>query len=167
MPEEEDFQSLKNSNNQFGRKNLNNEKLIGNRIFRTYHPDHFERMKTGTYLDIFSEEIQNIDWDDMIKNKLDDSSNVDQDLGNNTLENTFQLRTSFDNDKKRTKPHYSMKMRFKKNNLMPEKCMICLDDFEDNQIVKKFQCLHTYHPSCINSWLTKSILCPTCKHSVN
>ena len=45
-------------------------------------------------------------------------------------------------------------------------CNICLVDFEDGDMVKILQCLHTYHQKCIDEWLAKKSVCPDCKFNL-
>ncbi|CAK64232.1 unnamed protein product (macronuclear) [Paramecium tetraurelia] len=47
------------------------------------------------------------------------------------------------------------------------KCMICLEDYEENQIVRTMPCWHYFHQECIDKWLHKSTLCPICKTEVD
>lgn len=45
-------------------------------------------------------------------------------------------------------------------------CVICLCDFEENDVLYVLPCGHEYHKACIEPWLlTKSSLCPICKTS--
>eukprot|EP01029_Cantina_marsupialis_P030540 TRINITY_DN8300_c0_g1_i2.p1 TRINITY_DN8300_c0_g1~~TRINITY_DN8300_c0_g1_i2.p1 ORF type:complete len:320 (+),score=69.41 TRINITY_DN8300_c0_g1_i2:117-1076(+) len=44
-----------------------------------------------------------------------------------------------------------------------DECVICLNDFDDDTIVRVLPCVHGFHVKCINSWLSRSILCPYCK----
>lgn len=44
-------------------------------------------------------------------------------------------------------------------------CAICLNDFELRQRVRTLQCLHQFHSSCVDPWLSSySQLCPVCRH---
>ncbi|CAD8138434.1 unnamed protein product [Paramecium pentaurelia] len=43
------------------------------------------------------------------------------------------------------------------------KCMICLMDYTDEEIVRTLPCLHYFHCECIDFWLAKSRKCPICK----
>ncbi|CAD8153982.1 unnamed protein product [Paramecium pentaurelia] len=47
------------------------------------------------------------------------------------------------------------------------KCMICLEDYQENQIVRTMPCWHYFHQECIDKWLHKSTLCPICKTEVD
>lgn len=45
-------------------------------------------------------------------------------------------------------------------------CNICAVEFALNDSVKILQCLHTYHASCLDSWLAKKSVCPDCKFNL-
>jgi len=45
-------------------------------------------------------------------------------------------------------------------------CMICLERFEQGQMLRTLPCLHSYHQNCIDPWLRTHVLCPVCKHDV-
>ena len=46
-------------------------------------------------------------------------------------------------------------------------CPICLDDFEEKDLLRELPCFHLYHPECIDEWLTrKAANCPQCKFDV-
>lgn len=42
-------------------------------------------------------------------------------------------------------------------------CTICLEDFKLEQEVRTSPCLHTYHNTCIETWLKMRTTCPNCK----
>jgi len=43
-------------------------------------------------------------------------------------------------------------------------CVICLDAFEEDCLVRILPCHHTFHLLCIDAWLTqKSATCPCCR----
>lgn len=45
-----------------------------------------------------------------------------------------------------------------------EMCAICIEDFEESNIVRLLQCGHIFHPECIDPWfLTRQARCPLCK----
>eukprot|EP00825_Cyclidium_porcatum_P010925 TRINITY_DN15579_c0_g1_i2.p2 TRINITY_DN15579_c0_g1~~TRINITY_DN15579_c0_g1_i2.p2 ORF type:complete len:153 (+),score=31.60 TRINITY_DN15579_c0_g1_i2:112-570(+) len=44
-----------------------------------------------------------------------------------------------------------------------QQCSICLQEFEQSQIIKVLFCNHQFHQKCIDIWLDQSILCPLCK----
>ncbi|CAE7484434.1 RMR6 [Symbiodinium natans] len=48
-------------------------------------------------------------------------------------------------------------------------CIICLEDVESGQPVRRLRCGHLFHPDCICSWCCHkgdwAVLCPTCRDS--
>lgn len=49
---------------------------------------------------------------------------------------------------------------------LPTECVICLGEFEDDEIVTKLQCRHLYHRECLAIWLRDHNSCPTCRDVV-
>jgi len=46
-------------------------------------------------------------------------------------------------------------------------CVICLEEFKRNDIIKEFyKCRHIFHKDCLKSWLKRSNACPLCKHDL-
>ena len=46
-------------------------------------------------------------------------------------------------------------------------CLICLDEFKEENIIRKINCDHIFHKECIDSWLlNESYKCPLCRNSV-
>jgi len=46
-------------------------------------------------------------------------------------------------------------------------CPVCCDDFQEGEEIYELpECKHEFHPCCIDSWFTKSILCPMCRSNV-
>lgn len=46
-------------------------------------------------------------------------------------------------------------------------CAICLDEFENGLEIKRLDCSHAFHSTCIDPWLeNRSDLCPICKRSI-
>lgn len=47
-----------------------------------------------------------------------------------------------------------------------KKCSICQCDFENDEDIRIFVCLHRYHKDCADAWLKKKTWCPLCRKSV-
>ena len=43
-------------------------------------------------------------------------------------------------------------------------CSVCLSDIEGGENMKRLSCGHCYHSPCIDTWLLRSRICPTCRH---
>jgi E3 ubiquitin-protein ligase RNF13 len=49
----------------------------------------------------------------------------------------------------------------------PEECVICIEDFVDEDELRVLPCKHEFHIPCIDSWLTtRKKFCPICKRDV-
>lgn len=46
------------------------------------------------------------------------------------------------------------------------RCMVCLEDFEEGDDVTTLPCLHLYHERCVDRWLQTDNSCPVCKHPI-
>jgi hypothetical protein len=47
-----------------------------------------------------------------------------------------------------------------------EECSICIDEFKEDQNLRKLGCGHKFHQHCIDQWLVKQPSCPNCKSQV-
>jgi hypothetical protein len=43
-------------------------------------------------------------------------------------------------------------------------CSICLDAYNEGDVVKTLLCGHTFHANCVDVWLSRSATCPLCNH---
>lgn len=48
-----------------------------------------------------------------------------------------------------------------------KECVICMIDFELKDQIKCLPCMHSFHQSCIDSWLVRSLICPSCMEPVD
>src|SRR3989344_4608338 len=46
-------------------------------------------------------------------------------------------------------------------------CAICIENFNDEEIIIKTDCSHFFHEKCIYSWYEKSRDCPICRRSIS
>lgn len=47
-----------------------------------------------------------------------------------------------------------------------ETCMVCLEEFVDEDQVKQLTCLHIFQGECILEWLMQSNCCPVCQFRI-
>jgi Ring finger domain len=48
-----------------------------------------------------------------------------------------------------------------------DNCVICIEDFAENEEIKLLPCQHPFHTQCIASWLKGSTKCPLCKYEID
>ncbi|KAK4511342.1 GrpE, mitochondrial [Mucor velutinosus] len=49
----------------------------------------------------------------------------------------------------------------------PSNCVICLEPFENGDVLRRLPCNHEYHRDCVDVWLTKKCgSCPLCLHYI-
>ena len=51
--------------------------------------------------------------------------------------------------------------------LIFSRCVICMIEFVFGDHVRYLPCLHTYHTKCIDDWLMRSFICPSCMEPVD
>lgn len=51
-------------------------------------------------------------------------------------------------------------------NSTQQMCVVCLDEYTSDDRLRRLPCLHYFHVSCIDRWLNRSLLCPSCKTPV-
>ncbi|KAK3085018.1 hypothetical protein FSP39_022932 [Pinctada imbricata] len=47
-----------------------------------------------------------------------------------------------------------------------EQCAICLEEYQESQILRVLPCGHEFHRSCVDPWLVQSATCPLCMHNI-
>ncbi|GMY36653.1 Ubiquitin--protein ligase [Fagus crenata] len=47
-----------------------------------------------------------------------------------------------------------------------EKCIICLEEWENGDLAYQLPCVHVYHNDCIDRWLEDNQSCPVCRYSM-
>ena len=48
-----------------------------------------------------------------------------------------------------------------------KKCLICLEEYVNNDNVIYLPCFHIFHKKCITQWIKKQANCPLCKININ
>lgn len=51
----------------------------------------------------------------------------------------------------------------KKENILNNQCSICLEEYNDTDVVNKLNCNHIFHEKCINIWAVGNDTCPLCR----
>jgi Ring finger domain len=46
-------------------------------------------------------------------------------------------------------------------------CVICLEEYVDQEKLNILPCRHHFHPNCIKLWLETNKLCPICKQAID
>ena len=44
-----------------------------------------------------------------------------------------------------------------------KKCVICLEEFENNNLINTLPCAHIFHSECLKKWVSNKPSCPTCR----
>ena len=44
-----------------------------------------------------------------------------------------------------------------------KRCIICMEDFQNNDTVTYLPCIHFFHKQCIKQWFNNRSECPICK----
>ncbi|MCL7026565.1 hypothetical protein MKW94_020087 [Papaver nudicaule] len=45
-------------------------------------------------------------------------------------------------------------------------CSVCLDDYEDKDMLRFLPCQHAFHSECIDTWLVAHTTCPECRYNL-
>ncbi|XP_038627059.1 RING finger protein 11-like [Tachyglossus aculeatus] len=48
-----------------------------------------------------------------------------------------------------------------------QECVICMQDLVSGDSIRFLPCLHIYHVDCIDTWLIRSLTCPSCMEPVD
>ncbi|WCJ33129.1 RING/U-box superfamily protein [Euphorbia peplus] len=65
-----------------------------------------------------------------------------------------------------TKPEFIEKLEDVRVEESGSVCSICLEDITIGSHVKRLECTHMYHGSCIGEWLKKTNTCPICRRQI-
>jgi hypothetical protein len=52
------------------------------------------------------------------------------------------------------------------NELPENNCSICLDEFKNEDILKKLNCSHIFHKDCLVPWINNYKSCPLCRTDI-
>jgi Ring finger domain len=45
----------------------------------------------------------------------------------------------------------------------PDKCSVCLDEYDSKMLVRTLPCKHSFHATCADEWIRKNSTCPICR----
>lgn len=96
--------------------------------------------------------------------------NLQQERGRNTriLLCNLKLPKKLSNEKINSLPKIYFKLKKNENgNSEKEKCMVCMEDFAENERLRLLPCFHKYHIGCIDEWLKEKSFCPICKQTLD
>ncbi|KAK7595088.1 hypothetical protein V9T40_001521 [Parthenolecanium corni] len=57
----------------------------------------------------------------------------------------------------------SFKFDLEKHHSDQTTCVVCMCDFEDQQILRDLPCSHMFHAKCVDKWLKTNRTCPICR----
>lgn len=141
------------------------------------------RVLQELYTQTVSNSSQNINYSYSI-NSTDDSSNLNfytpppielptqitdlltlffNDQLSNTMDSLEDVKVTLDVTKFDKLPEITFSDEIK----IDEPCNICMEDYINNDILKKLPCNHYYHKDCISKWLcNEKTTCPMCRKDV-
>ncbi len=73
-----------------------------------------------------------------------------------------EIRTGVDEETKRSLPESVLK-NVKKLPEEKKNCVICMEEFGENDVILTVACYHIFHKSCVMEWFKKENTCPICK----
>ncbi|KAH7857149.1 hypothetical protein Vadar_009625 [Vaccinium darrowii] len=65
-------------------------------------------------------------------------------------------------------PCFDYKMGEERGQRSHMECAVCLESFKVGEMCRLLpNCQHSFHAQCIDSWLSKTAICPVCRTGVN
>eukprot|EP00043_Microstomoeca_roanoka_P007256 m.69919 g.69919 ORF g.69919 m.69919 type:complete len:344 (-) comp13755_c2_seq1:76-1107(-) len=65
-----------------------------------------------------------------------------------------------------TRPYDPEKDKTEEEDSSHDQCAICIQDYEEGDVVRELPCEHLFHQVCVDPWLLEHSSCPLCKRSV-
>jgi hypothetical protein len=59
-------------------------------------------------------------------------------------------------------PKFTLKQELTNN----KTCLVCQDEMQVGNTLRRLPCFHTYHSDCIDTWLQQKPTCPVCLHTI-
>jgi len=114
-------------------------------LLRLYFIHRSRLVTTITYNNIISEEEEEAESEELLNNQNSDTVIVSINMEN--------YEYNLDNIKDNVNTNYSSHGC----------CSICMNDFENGELISRLECNHEYHEKCIGLWIYKKSQCPLCK----
>ena len=100
-------------------------------------------------------------WYSILCNNCNNNENQ-RNINENLLQNESNSENNQNHQNNQNQTIEKIELTFT-NNLNNKNCSICLDEFNENEILFQLICNHYYHKKCINDWLRKNRSCPLCR----
>ena len=85
-------------------------------------------------------------------------NNTDQ----TTMDKIFKENNKKESNKLKDKIMKIPQIYYKKNEFDNFECLICIDEFKENELLKQLKCGHIFHKECLSQWLLNNDNCPGC-----
>ena len=148
--------------------NINNNINNNNNIHNNYHNNYHNNIHNNNIMIIRNINNNTIDYIDInFNNFLNERENeINEDLDNlyNMANNNFI--GPIKNDLLNVLPESKI-ADINKLNEENKKCLICLEEYVNNDNVIYLPCFHIFHKNCIIQWIKNHAICPLCKININ
>ncbi|KAH7856459.1 hypothetical protein Vadar_001586 [Vaccinium darrowii] len=84
------------------------------------------------------------------------------------VERSGSRRPNMSLDDIRKLPSFDYQVEEETGKVIPMDCAVCLENFKLGEICRLLpNCSHSFHAACIDSWLSKTAVCPVCRTNAN
>jgi hypothetical protein len=130
-----------------------NTKIAKNMSLYLSRNDIIQSLNKNTSLSVFNIEKQLNDKSNEKSNeKLNEKSNAKSNEKSNNLSNKlFGINLFTDNTN---------------TDIKKPKCSICIENFEDGDIIRTTICSHSFHQKCSDKWFEFKMTCPNCRKMI-
>jgi len=93
----------------------------------------------------------------------------DINAANNVVQRSRSTNPNMSLDDIKRLPSFNYKVEEEKEKVIdPMECAVCLENFKVGEICRLLpNCKHSFHAQCIDSWLSKTAICPVCRSNAN
>ena len=145
-----DYNNNFNDNNKNGLNNYNNYNNNNNNNYNNYNNYNNNNNIDNNFYYSY-------------KNKKDKKKIINNFTINNLIffenDEILTMENMFKNNLKIKKNGY-----YGENKYHIKNCIICFENFKENEMILKLNCFHIFHKNCIENWLKKNNNCPICKN---